>query len=235
MVISCWSVKGGVGTTVTAVALALTIARRNPLGGWLVDLGEPPGDIAGVLGMGDAGMEGVADWLAAGERSTPEALGRLAVPVVDGLSVVGPGSGYGDTPISRAQHLVAALAEQSLPVVVDCGRVDAAATQSANRDEVLGRAAMGAMLAAAASTSLLVLRPCYLGLRRAVESEIRPSGVVVVHEPGRALGPAEVEDVIGVPVVACVDVDPAVARVVDAGMLAARMPRHFAKAIGRAA
>src|SRR2546426_1176908 len=72
-------------------------------------------------------------------------------------------------------------------------------------------------LAAAAGLSLLVLRPCYLALRRAIAAPLRPSGVVLVNEPGRSLGRADVEDLLGVPVRAEIDVDPSVARAVDAG------------------
>ncbi len=73
---------------------------------------------------------------------------------------------------------------------------------------------------AAASDSLLVTRACYLSLRRLVAGPVRPSGVVLVTEAGRALGRADVEDVVGVPVVAEVPIEPAVARAVDAGLLA---------------
>lgn len=235
VVISCWSVKGGVGTTVVSVALALTMARRDPSGGWLVDLDGPPGDAAGVLGIGDGGPDGVTEWLAAGLRATPQALARLAVPVADGLSLIGPGRSAGEVPVARAQLLAAALADRPTPVVVDCGRIDPGAFQRANGADQLDGAAVRALLAASASTSLLVMRPCYLALRRAVETPVRPSGVIVIHEPGRSLGPAEVEDVLGVEVVACVDVDASIARAVDAGILASRMPRMLAKAMREAA
>src|SRR5919199_1458565 len=55
-------------------------------------------------------------------------------------------------------------------------------------------------LAAGAQVSLLVLRPCYLALRRALAAPVRPSGVVLVSEPKRALGRRDIEEVLGVPV-----------------------------------
>jgi len=91
------------------------------------------------------------------------------------------------------------------------------------------------VLAAAATVSLLVIRPCYLALRRASVAPITPSGVVVVHEPGRALGADDVEDVLGVPVVAEVPYDPAVARAVDSGLLAQRLPRGLERSLRDAA
>jgi hypothetical protein len=55
------------------------------------------------------------------------------------------------------------------------------------------------------------------------------SGIVVVEEPGRALGTREVSDVLGVPVLASVPVRAAIARVVDAGVLVARLPDSLAR------
>ena len=88
----------------------------------------------------------------------------------------------------------------------------------------------GLALAAGAEISLLVLRPCYLALRRALAAPVRPSGVVLVTEHGRSLGRRDVEDVLGVPVRAEVPVEEAVARAVDAGLLARRLPRSLDRA-----
>ena len=90
---------------------------------------------------------------------------------------------------------------------------------------------IGLAVAASATVSLLVIRPCYLALRRALEAPLRPSGVVLVAEEGRSLGRADVEDVLGVPVRAEIRVDPAVARAVDAGLLAGRLPRGLERAL----
>jgi hypothetical protein len=92
-----------------------------------------------------------------------------------------------------------------------------------------------APLASRADASLLVLRPCYLALRRAQVAPARPTGVVLVNEPGRALGRREVEDVIGVKVVAEIDLDPTIARAVDAGLLACRLPRALSRGLRSAA
>lgn len=71
----------------------------------------------------------------------------------------------------------------------------------------------------------LVLRgPCYLGLRRALESGYRPDGVILLREPGRSLGPDDVRDVLGVRVVAELEVSPQWARAIDAGLLEHRRP-----------
>jgi hypothetical protein len=80
---------------------------------------------------------------------------------------------------------------------------------------------------ARAHESLLVTRPCFLAVRRAARSPRRATGVVVVNEPGRTLSADDVGAALRLPVVATVEVDPAVARLVDAGLLTARMPRSL--------
>ncbi len=72
---------------------------------------------------------------------------------------------------------------------------------------------------------LVVRGPCYLSLRAAVNHRWQPDGIILVVEPGRSLSAADVSDVIGAPVVAQVPVDPAVARVIDAGLLLGRLHR----------
>ncbi len=109
------------------------------------------------------------------------------------------------------------LAADPRSVVVDGGSVGGGAPDP--RTEVLSA------IAAGADHSLLVVRPCFLAIRRAVQVPVRPTGVVLVVEDGRALTAADVEEVLGLPVQASVSVTPQVARAVDAGLLASRLPR----------
>jgi len=69
-----------------------------------------------------------------------------------------------------------------------------------------------------------VLRPCYLALRRAVSTRLRVDGVILVNEPGRALSKRDVASVLSAPIVAEVELDPRLARVIDAGLLTTRLP-----------
>jgi hypothetical protein len=214
MLIACWSPKGGSGTTVIACGLAAVLSRSTG-GALLADLS---GDAAAVLGVAEPGGPGLAEWLAAGPDVAAGALSRLEVEAGSGLRLLAwrrPGPEFRPGP-GRADALVDALAAESRPVVVDCGTAADGA---------------GLAVAAAAPVSLLVLRPCYLALRRALAAPLRPSGVVLVSEGGRALGRRDVEDVLGVPVRAEVEVDPAVARAVDAGLLARRVPRALERAL----
>lgn len=217
MVVSCWSAKGGSGTTVVAVSLALVLASRPGSGALLVDLA---GDAPAVLGSREPDGPGVAEWSRAGADAPADALARLEVPVRAGLDLLPRGQGALDA--GRLELLGPLLAADHRAVVVDCGTVG-------------GPDAPTLPVAAGAGASLLVTRLCYLGLRRAAAAPIRPSAVVVVAEPGRALDRADVEGVLGVPIAAEVAVDAAVARAVDAGLLARRLPRGLERALRSAA
>ncbi len=216
MLIACWSPKGGSGTTVVACGLAAVLARSgSPRGALLADLS---GDAASVLGVADPCGPGLAEWLTAGADVGASALARLEVEATPGLRLLAwrsPGPDFRPT-AGRAEALLDALSADPRPVVADCGSAAAGA---------------GLALAAGASVSLLVLRPCYLALRRALAAPVRPSGVVLVTEPRRALGRRDVEAVLGVPVRAEISLDDGVARAVDAGLLARRVPRLLERAL----
>ena len=215
MLIACWSPKGGSGTTVIACGLAAVLARATSAGALLADLS---GDAAAVLGVAEPTGPGLAEWLTAGPDVAVGALARLEVEAASGLRLLAwkpPGPEFRPGP-GRAEALVEALSADPRPVVADCGR---------------GTAGAGLALAAGAEISLLVLRPCYLALRRALAAPVRPSGVVLVTEVGRSLGRRDVEDVLGVPVRAEVAIEEGVARAVDAGLLARRIPRTLERAL----
>lgn len=217
--ICCWSAKGGTGTSVVAAALALLLARR-PAGALLVDL---RGDQPALLGVREPSGPGVGDWIVRGSDAPPDALGRLEVDVADGLRLLPRGS-WDDPTADGVDDQVAILGpllrSERRGVVVDAGCPPSPGEGMPPAAAVATRA-----LTAAAVTSLLVTRPCYLALRRAVAVGVRPHGIVLVGEGGRALQPDDVAQVVGAPVVAEVRTDPAVARVVDAGLLVSRMPR----------
>jgi MinD-like ATPase involved in chromosome partitioning or flagellar assembly len=212
MIITCWSVKGGSGTTVVAASLALLLGRRNENGALLVDLA---GDAPAVLGMAEPTGSGVGDWLD-GQSCDVETLlaGEVqAAPFVRLLPM-------GTRTLSPGSPLMEALSHDERTVIIDAGMLAPGPTLD---------------VIANATTSLLVLRPCYLALRRASLAPVRPSGVVLINEPGRALGRKDIESVLGVPVVADVLIDPNVARAVDAGLLAGRLPRTLARSLRTAA
>lgn len=236
MLFACWSVKGGSGTTVVAASLALLFARSSPDGVLLLDAS---GDLPAALGVPEADRLGLADWLAL-DQPDAAALARLELDAAPGLRLVpwhGPpwaGAGVGLAGAGQAgggvvdgagspgqlDALLTTLAAEPRPVVVDCGSAGGP---------------LAFTLAGVASLSLLVMRPCYLALRRALAAPVRPSGVVLVSEPGRSLSREDVEDALGVPVRAEVAWSDGVARAVDAGLLAGRLPRALMRSLERAA
>ncbi len=209
----CWSAKGGSGTTVVAAALALVLSQRHPA--LLVDLG---GDSPAALGLPDPQGPGIAEWFASATADAA-ALSRLGVDATEALQLVPRGVAalpFPDDP--QWARLVDAMSETGLTVIVDSGT-----------------GAPPAALLGAATHSLLVTRPCYLSLRRAVATGLHPTGIVLIDEPGRALTARDVERSLGSPVVAELQYDPAVARAVDAGLLASRLPRSLAHSLKIAA
>lgn len=201
-----WGPKGGSGVTVTAAALATVLARRGP--SRIVDLG---GDLPAALGLAVHPTSGVADWLRAGPEAPVDGLHRLGVEAARGLVLLGRGGGEFEP--GDASRLLSALSVPDLPTVIDAGAIPCTAP-----DFLVGLAA--------GATSIAVLRPCFLALRRAVEHPLLPrcAGVILVAEPGRALRSADVTRVLERPVLAEARAEAGVARAVDAGILGARLP-----------
>jgi hypothetical protein len=202
-----WAAKGGAGATVLAAAHALMAsAHRATI---VVDL---DGDLPATLGVEACGP-GVADWLRAGADVPADALDRLLIPVADDLTLLPRGDGPLD-PV-RAGVLGRLLAGTPRDVVVDAGTRPVVAAQAIVRE---------------ADRSVLVTRPCYLALRRLPGMELAPTEVALVREGSRVLGAGDVTAVVGVPVRTTVPHDPSIARAVDAGLLASRLPRGLARA-----
>jgi hypothetical protein len=209
MITVCWAAKGGSGTTVVAAAMAIAAAAPT----LLIDLA---GDVPAVLGMPEPDGPGVFDWLA----SDASAARLTALEVrADGHANVLPRGRVEQVTHARWSELATWLRGERRGIVVDAG--------SAGEPPPA--------IVRAADHALLVTRPCYLALRAAVRQPTRPTGVVLVEEPGRALRAPDIEASLGVPVVATVLLDPAIARAVDAGLLLARLPAGFRHAVRLAA
>ncbi len=221
MFVGLWTAKGGSGSTVVSIGLAAVhAARGEPV--LLVDL---DGDLPAALGLAEPAV-GLAEWLDA--DSGTEALGRLELPVAGGavsLLPRGRGEAAGTDRSTRLTSLVDALRAERRVVVVDAGVV--------GRDDRLDD--LRAAVLAACDRCVLVTRPCYLAVRRAVQGAVVPDSIVLVREVGRSLDRHDLERVVGAPVVAQLDLDPAVARLVDAGQLIHRAPRTFTRPLRRVA
>lgn len=213
MVVAVWSVKGGVGVSSVAALLAIGQVERaeNVL---LVDL---CGDQPALLGLDEPMVgPGIAEWCAMSHPHS-EALARLEIEARPGLRVLHRGTGplTGD-----ATELLAVVESSERKVIVDCGMVRSSSGTAA-------------AIVQGATQSLLVTRECYLALRAVRECQLEPDGVIVLKEPRRVLGRADVESVANAPVVAEVALDSGIARAIDSGLLAARLPRALLKAVGK--
>jgi MinD-like ATPase involved in chromosome partitioning or flagellar assembly len=218
VLIACWSAKGGSGTTVVAAALALLTEGR---GDGPVVVADLAGDMPAVFGIPDPAGPGIGDWLAAGRDVPAGSLPDITVAVAPGVALL-PSGRLDAAAVDEAcaERLAVALGSLGV-VVVDCG--------------VLDTRPLSTVVAQRATHSLLVIRPCYLALRRALAVPLRPSGIVLLAEEGRSLGRVDVEQVLGAPVRAEVPVDSRIARAVDAGLLARSVPSPLARALRRAA
>ena len=212
--IVCWSVKGGSGTTVVASTLALMRAAESQRGALLVDLA---GDVPAVLGLAEPSGPGISDWFAHCDLGSRMTLQSIAIQATANLQIIARGSKQLDVD-ENFIDLCAALKTFDLPIIVDAG----CGLPSPD-------------LLAHASSSLLVTRPCYLSLRRAAQLSVSPTGIVLINEAGRALGKHDVEAVIGAPVIAEIIFDAAIARAVDAGLLASRIPTIMSKQLAAVA
>jgi len=204
MITVCWAAKGGSGTTVMAATMA--IASSEPT--LLVDLA---GDMPAALGLAEPDNPGLLDWLRS--EAPPARLRALELRASTHVSVLPRGSAGSAEP-ERFRQFVQWLRGESRRVIVDAGSACAPPSE----------------LVRIADHALLVTRPCYLALRAAVRHATRPTGIVLIDEPGRALRAADVEASLGAPVVATVSLDPSVARAVDAGLLVAHLPAGFRRA-----
>ena len=217
MLVCFWSPKGGSGTSVIATAAALVLAREGPAR--VVDLS---GDLPAVLGLATDPEPGLRDWLRIGPEAPTDALDRLALDAGRGLTLLPAGGGdvAGAAPESGAA-LAVALRADPRPTVIDVGVLRA-------RSEPALHA-----LVEVADVDVIVVRGCYLALRRAVRVELtaRATGAVYVEEAGRSLGVRDVTNVLGVPVLACVGVRASTARAIDAGVLPTRLPDALARPV----
>lgn len=203
--LACWTVKGGSGTTVFAAALALALAERHGSAN-IIDFG---GDVPSVLGLSEPTGRGVRDWLANSVRD-PRDFECLRLQATSRLGLVPAGNAA-----SFDDHALIDMAN----IVPDHTVVDFGTLQPTDSLRPLIRA------------DWLVLRPCYLALRRAARLPRRPQGVVVVREAGRALTSRDIQSVVGAPIIGEITVSDSVARSVDAGLLATRLPRQLSDEI----
>src|SRR5262249_39634950 len=175
------------------------------------------GDQPAVLGLPDEPAPGVRDWLRTGAHAPADALDHLAIDINVGVSLLPAGAPDIGAALPEAGARPALpLPADPRPTVCAAGGFDAPALLA---------------LAEVADASVMVVRGCYLALRRAVHHEATEAcaGVVLIDEHGRSLVKRDVEDVLGLPVLAAIEARGAIARAVDAGLLPTRLPDALAR------
>lgn len=210
MLVVCWSPKGGSGTSVVATGLAIASTRRTSESRTvIVDLA---GDIPPILAMGDVPL-GVAEWIA---QPTAFDLSDLLIECSSKLSVLPRGnSALPETTSgawSRLSLELESMSSKGTTVIVDSG---IAPTPHELRPLVM--------------RDYIVIRPCYLALRRARLVEHSSHSAIVVREPNRVLVSADIESVLGLPIAAEVSLTSDVARRIDAGIVSTRPPSSLMK------
>ena len=186
MLVCFWSPKGGSGTSVIAAAAALVLAREGRA------RRRPRRRPARRARVGDRRGAGLRDWLCAGPEAPTDALDRLALDAGRGLTLLPAGAGDVAAAIPGSGRRARGRAA-GRPAADDRRR------RCARRGPSLRCA-----LVEVADASVIVVRGCYLALRRAVRLELtaNATGAVFVDEGGRALGAHDVANVLGVPVLA---------------------------------
>jgi hypothetical protein len=217
MLVCFWSPKGGSGTSVIAAASALVLARETDAR--IIDLS---GDQPAVLGLAHDPAPGLFDWMRAGPGAPTDALEHLALDAAPRLVLLPAGDPLGLPAAPEAgAALAVALDVDPRPGVCDLGRLDDPAALA---------------FAEVAGLGIVVLRGCYLGLRRAVRHPAIADavGAILIDEHGRSLGAPDVEDVLGIPVLATIPARTAIARAVDAGVLPSRLPDSLGRPLHHA-
>ena len=200
-----YATKGGQGVTTTTAALALLTAQTGHRT-LLIDTGH---DLPAALGLecGNTNQPGLADYLEPASRTT---VADITTPVAENLDIISRGA----TPIVFSTHtyglLTSGLGHYD-HVIIDT--TDNAYAWTLHVDH-----------------RVLTTRPCYLALRRSTITP-RPTHVVLINEPGRALNAQDIEAVTGVPVTATIPYETGIARTIDAGLLTTRLPRALTRAL----
>ncbi len=202
--------KGGVGVSVIAASVAAKLSATIPV--TIVDFcGDQP-EIFGV-GSDVLAVQGVHDWLSADASVSAAALSNLEIEVHSTLRIIPAG-------ITRSSTV---STERCAELVDVCGRAGMVIADVG----VLGADPVAplSLICAAGDQTTMVVRACYLALRKARLCPVVADHVVELVEGGRSLRTIDVEAVLGQPVTSRLAVDPCVARAVDAGLMMKRLPR----------
>ena len=204
MIITVHGPKGGQGTTTIAAALALITARI----GSRTLLVDTAGDLPAILATTNPTGPGLTDYLH--PHRCDLTLDDVVQNVTENLDLITTGTGPTPAFDTSTYGLLTGGCDTYDVLIIDTATHAPAWNQLADR-------------------SILVTRPCYLALARAVHAD-RPTDIVVITEPGRALTTTDIEAALGITATTVIPHDPAIARCIDAGLLNTRLPRTLERA-----
>src|SRR5262249_37596951 len=156
--------------------------------------------------------------LEAGVDAPAAALDRIAVPVSSNLTLLPRGLSLPyDAPPEVGAALGFVLANDPVLTIADLSTASPPVLRA---------------MIEVSDVAVMVVRDSYVALRSALRDPLlaAASGVIAMEETGRALGASEIRDVLGVEVLGVVPVRMPIARVIDAGVLATRMPEPLERA-----
>lgn len=221
MLTICRSTKGGSGTSTVTAGLAGICGRQTihrtspPVRVLTIDL---LGDLPAVFGTTSPPI-GVAEWL---DRSSDREFHELTIDCGHSVHLLPTGSNPLPEVTSPSWNRLAAAIDHDIAngthVFVDAGTGPLPEAFRVRTQTTPLR-------------TLLIVRPCYLALRRAMEDGPHADGVVLVTGGSRVLTRRDVESVLGIPVVAEVPLHPDVARRVDSGLFLSRLPAALVAAL----
>ncbi len=113
MIHAFWSLKGGSGTTTTAIAIGLRWARAESKEVLLVDT---QGDIPHAIGLAEPGAKGISEWLTQNED-----LSQLEYQITSKLSMLPLGSEEVAANPEKQQKLLEYLTGDPREIIIDCG------------------------------------------------------------------------------------------------------------------
>lgn len=223
MLVSLFSPKGGVGTTVTSALFSKSFSEALPV--LLVD--ACGGDVHAVVGLDGSPQYCFDDWLFSDEPSATS-LKSIAQSVDNNIDVVASSLACADNDehtrvssefssqrsLQQIETIVDALASHEGACIVDLGQ----------RTDLLSSA-----IIEGSDIVIMVMRECYLGLWRAMRHPYlsHVDSCVVVQESGRSVTSSEIVPALKLTTVIELDARRDYARTIDAGVLLFRTPRNL--------
>jgi hypothetical protein len=254
-----WSAKGGSGVTVTAAALALAtpscllvdacgdsalvLGVDEPAIGLLAWMHSPHDVDSSSLDRLVISVRPGLDLLPAG-TTQPESLASESV-VAERFALLGEYLALrsnGDYPSAKGRKQQRALMDRSRASLEREAMVGSNGLQWSNvivdAGMIVGKNGEPTLaFLDSFDRSLLMVKSCFLAVAATIGQGNRTSrtkridGLVVLRDEERRISDYEISAALGLPVLASILLQPAVARAVDAGLLASRLPRSLTRSL----